>query len=147
MEEINQRPVDRRRFLAKVSVAAGTAWAAPLLISAPPAAAASLQSPPPPPTIPTQTTQPVGFAPEAVAEHPTAGGGRPNAPLPAQAAARDRTLPATGQLAETGADLDRLTEVGVATLAAGVGLRVWSARIAGETAAPHTVRFHAPDDA
>lgn len=94
---------NRRQFLVKGAAVAGTAWAAPLLISTP-AEAAELHSPPP-----AGTFQPAEAPPEPAKTEPI------------------------GTLPRTGFDAKKTTQVGAGVFAAGYGLKVWGAKLAEET--------------
>jgi len=102
--------VDRRQFLRRAAVVGTTAWAVPTIVSVDLAGAQHLTSPPPapPPDVGSVTVPPAAPSPD-----PPAG---------TQVAGRT-TLPRTGM------EIDDLAVAGLALIAGGAALRLWSAEL------------------
>lgn len=118
---INQSGLGRRRFLLKAGAAGAAAWAVPSIITMQPAGAAELTSPPPQPPA-------VEVLPNVVTH-----GAEP-----------EEVLPARTGLPLTGAEIGNLTAAGLAAVAGGAALHVWSAKRPDSFAGPDAEAPPAP---
>lgn len=115
--------IDRRRFIRRTAVVGGAVWAAPTLLTVDRASAVALTSPPPngeePPEVePDTIEQPDPGVPDGT------GGDQPEFSSPDVAGGGTER---SGTLPRTGADTDKLVVTGVAAVAAGTALTMWSA--------------------
>jgi LPXTG-motif cell wall-anchored protein len=116
---ISQSGLGRRGFLLKAGAAGAAAWAVPSIITMQPAGAVELTSPPPKPPA-------VEVLPN-VATH----GAEPDEAAPAA-----EVLPARTGLPATGAEIGNLAAAGLAAIAGGAALHVWSAKRPDSFAGP-----------
>jgi hypothetical protein len=112
----------RRDFMRKAAVVGSGAFLMPTIITVDPADAQALNSPPPePPGRPESPPVERGREPGAVA-----------APAPgthARGPAAVNEVSGRTELPRTGEDLDRLTVAGLAAVAGGAALTLWSAEV------------------
>jgi hypothetical protein len=110
--------LDRRRFLRRSAIAGTAIWALPSIVSIEPASAQAITSPAPEPPIDPPSDLGGTDLPSATATAP-----------PPQVGGRT-VLP------ETGAELDDLLYAGLAAIAGGAALRLWSFAIEEPPDAP-----------
>ena len=119
----------RRDFMRKAAVVGSGAFLAPMIITVDPADAQALNSPPPePPGRPESPPVERGNEPVTVAAPAT--GAQPSAPAGGSRVSRRTELPRTGE------DLDRLTVAGLAAVAGGAALTLWSAEVKAGAKSP-----------